>query len=335
MSHLIRIFAAAALLLLLPLPLFAHHKNFYGGVFQAIKKANIEEIKDLFSKSAWEGKDRAMSAAELQQRLKRGRAKHLIEQSSWDDARSRCFVQFDLEYADAPDRREQIWLLAEDVDSRDRSWDWRIVRIVDDSAQALAFLHERIISDFRSRWDAQPGYMRKTDDQGWKARMRTLCLLAKRSDALPALVQALQDKDAEVRAFAAQALGFVGDTSIGARMDEVLAKDPDPITRLYAADALGMIGGMQPKELYEKVANEDANRDVHAHVRFALERKGERLSPGVRMLFEEFEYSKMDTAKLGEPAPDFALVDALGRTCRLSDYRDKRAVVLIFIYGDT
>jgi peroxiredoxin len=35
----------------------------------------------------------------------------------------------------------------------------------------------------------------------------------------------------------------------------------------------------------------------------------------------------------GEPAPDFELIDATGNPVRLSNYRDKASVVLVFNRG--
>ncbi|MBP89772.1 MAG: hypothetical protein CMJ64_24210 [Planctomycetaceae bacterium] len=43
----------------------------------------------------------------------------------------------------------------------------------------------------------------------------------------------------------------------------------------------------------------------------------------------------MAASKLGAPAPDFVLQTVSGKSVRLSDYRGKRAVVLVFVYGDT
>jgi hypothetical protein len=37
--------------------------------------------------------------------------------------------------------------------------------------------------------------------------------------------------------------------------------------------------------------------------------------------------------RVGEPAPDFTLPDALGRPVALADYRGKKAVVLVFYRG--
>jgi peroxiredoxin len=34
-------------------------------------------------------------------------------------------------------------------------------------------------------------------------------------------------------------------------------------------------------------------------------------------------------------APDFLLSSAQGESLRLSDYREEKAVVLVFVYGDT
>ncbi len=191
-----------------------------------------------------------------------------------------------------------------------------------------------VIETFRRAWGAQPGVMRPLEDQGWKARVMALCELVKLGPkALPALLTALDDKDAAVRALAAQALGFLGETSAAEKLEHLLAKDPDPTVRIYAADALGMIGGMKSKPRYEQAAKDDKDKDVRAHALWALARNGEELAPAVRKLFEEFNLDGIDTARRGEPAPDFTLTDVQGKVHRLSDLRGKQAAILTFIYG--
>ncbi len=43
--------------------------------------------------------------------------------------------------------------------------------------------------------------------------------------------------------------------------------------------------------------------------------------------------TEIDRIKVGQAAPDFALENADGRAVRLSDYRGKKAVVLVFYRG--
>jgi len=48
-----------------------------------------------------------------------------------------------------------------------------------------------------------------------------------------------------------------------------------------------------------------------------------------------YDLSKMDSAKVGKVAPDFMLVDAVGQSYRLSEYRSRKTIVLTFIIQDT
>ncbi len=205
----------------------------------------------------------------------------------------------------------------------------RIPRIAD-TARSPA----ETIDSFRGAWDAPTGAMRPLDDGAWKARVEALCDLVKLGpESLPALTAALNDDDPEVRGLVAQAIGFLGDASAAETLDRVLADDPDPTVRMYAADALGMSGAMKTDLLYELVAELDDNKDVRAHVHLALSRNSAGLSPDVRKQFEEFRPDAIDTARLGEPAPDFTLTDVQGTTHRLSELRGKTAAILTFIYG--
>jgi len=43
----------------------------------------------------------------------------------------------------------------------------------------------------------------------------------------------------------------------------------------------------------------------------------------------------MNTAVVGKAAPEFELTDATGKTYKLTDFKGKKAVVLVFVYGDT
>jgi hypothetical protein len=49
----------------------------------------------------------------------------------------------------------------------------------------------------------------------------------------------------------------------------------------------------------------------------------------------DYDLAQMDSARIGKLAPDFALKDATGTTYRLSQFRDKKIVVLAFVLADT
>jgi HEAT repeat protein len=195
---------------------------------------------------------------------------------------------------------------------------------------------DEVIARFRQEWKAEKGHMRPLDDRGWKARMTALKGLVRLGpEAVAPLVRALDDEDAELRVFAAHALGFVGDARAAKRLERTLAEDQAPAARLHAADSLGMIGGLPPKPLFERIEAQNSSKDVRAHMRFALERKGEALPEKMRENLRDYDLTRLDTAEVGKTAPDFTLTDALGQSYRLSDFRGKKAVVLLFIYGDT
>lgn len=142
---------ALLILLVLPLQLFAHHGAFYKTVFRAIENADPGRIRELFSDSAWEGKQGAMSALELQERLKKGKVTQLREFSSYGKTRSEeCLVHLKLEHPDHQDR-QHIFLLAKRLgDDGNRSPKaWQIVRIVDDVREAQLFLGRQFDSAIR------------------------------------------------------------------------------------------------------------------------------------------------------------------------------------------
>lgn len=192
-----------------------------------------------------------------------------------------------------------------------------------------------IIRTFEKAWVVPKGYMRSLDDAGWKARMTAFQKLAAMGEkAIPALTDALTKGEPETRVLAAQALGLMADPKAKPALETAL-KDKTAAVRLYALDALSMFGKLTPTDELKAMKEKDANRDVKAHVGFALDRDDKPDPVALRKLLAGFDLAKMNTAVLGKAAPEFELTDATGKSYKLADFKGKKAVVLVFVYGDT
>ena len=201
------------------------------------------------------------------------------------------------------------------------------------------------IEHFAAQWDEKawkggrgrrPGYMRPLDDEGWKARMLTLQALVKSGDAsVKPLLAALKDGDTPRRLLAAQTLGYLGPNVPTDSLTAAINGDADAAVRLYATDALGMQGGRDLSGLLAGRRKKEKNRDTRKPIAYALERKGKPLAAEVVKTLTQWDVRTIDTARLGKPAPDFELKTVSGKTIKLSQFRGKKPVVLVFIYGDT
>ncbi len=180
------------------------------------------------------------------------------------------------------------------------------------------------------------GYMLAADDAGWSVRMQTVQkLVAHGKAAVPVLIQALKSESVPERILAAQTLGYLAPDVPAQSLLEAAQSDPDAAVRLYSVDSLGMLGSTDLVVDWENLRKNESNRDVRMHIGYAMERKQQPVEVAVIRNLIAWDAAQTDTAQVGQPAPDFELTAATGETIRLSDFRGKQAVVLVFIYGDT
>jgi hypothetical protein len=180
--------------------------------------------------------------------------------------------------------------------------------------------------------EALAGFEKGNGD--WKARMEALVRLAKIGPAgAPVLVEALKDSKPATREFAAQALVLFADPTVKPALERALA-DPKPGVRLYAILALSMLGPLPRTKENEQILTTDPTKfGVRPMMAAALERTDRPNLAEMRKALAEYDLRKMDSARVGQLAPDFTLTDYSGKTVRLSQFRGK-TVVLRFILFD-
>ncbi len=202
------------------------------------------------------------------------------------------------------------------------------------------------LASFSDQWDEagwtvargrnRPGYLRAADDAHWQARFRAMQGLVATGDAaIDPLLQVLSDGQEPERILAAQTLGFLAPNVSREALLRAIRSDRSAAVRLYSVDSLGMQGGMDLKEELTKVAASERNDDVKKHIAYAIARDREGLDPQVAQGLVAWDAAQLNSAKLGEMAPDFTLRSLTGEAVTLSGYRGKQAIVLVFIYGDT
>ncbi len=174
-------------------------------------------------------------------------------------------------------------------------------------------------------------------DTDWLVRtlaVRDLVRLGQGASAK--LLDALHDTNVHVRHVAAMVLGITRDTSAVSALEDILRSDSDSVVRSQAAIALGQIGNKESLETLRHTQAEDKSSDVQHHAElaaYALEHgfaATAELTDAYRSL-NEIHFSKVH---IDEPAVDFELPDTAGRLWRLSDFRGKKPVVLIWIFAD-
>lgn len=170
-------------------------------------------------------------------------------------------------------------------------------------------------------------------DPGWKVRMESLVHLAKIGPAASSLlVQALKDKSPDTREFAAQALVLLADSTAKPALEQALA-DPKPGVRLYAIQALSMFGPLERTKEHERILKEDpAFFGVRTMMAAALERADQPNQAEMRRTLAKYDLSTMDSARIGELAPDFMLTNYEGKPYRLSEFRGKTVVVRFILF---
>jgi hypothetical protein len=171
--------------------------------------------------------------------------------------------------------------------------------------------------------------------RNWKVRMECLVALMRAGPAaVPVLVDALKAKSPDTREFAAQALGFLADPSAKPALVQA-AEDKEQVVRLHAIKALGRLGRLEATPKYRQIAEKDQSVGIQFEMTFALTRDDEPDPGPICRALSGYDLTRMDSARPGKAAPEFALTDTSGKTWRLDQFRGKQSVLLVFLQKST
>lgn len=168
----------------------------------------------------------------------------------------------------------------------------------------------------------------------WDVRMESLISIVKKGhDAVPELVQALEQASPTTREFAAQALSIIADPSTRDVLTKAL-EDDEPRVRIYALRGLSSLGPVKLTSKQRRLIYKGGDSMLRHYVASVLVRKKAVDPSPIRQRLAEFDLSRMNSAKIGRVAPDFQLKDLDGKTYRLSELCKQQAIVLEFNVGD-
>ncbi len=198
---------------------------------------------------------------------------------------------------------------------------------------------EELLDRFRSiDWgEREVGQNKDLSDDAWKVRIEVENeLIALGDSAVTTLIEACHDENQHVRLLAAYVLGTLNHRSAAPALMEIAGSDSYAPARLMAIEALGRLGASEALDIVQAVT-EDNNGYIRTASKWALPRieNEEGVGNALRDLaLSTYDKGKIASAVIGKPAPDFALPDDKGETVKLSDFRGKKNVVMIFLLAD-
>ena len=190
------------------------------------------------------------------------------------------------------------------------------------------------LAAFSKAWPAKRTDYHTARDESWKVYAKTLRdLVAIGPKAEPGLRKGLKDANQQVRALCARALGYLNAREAVPDLIKALEEDAWPTVRLLAADSLGMIRAPAGLAALKAAQKREKKGDVLLHVDIALRRPTGLDKAAVKELLS-IKDSDLGAAKVGKAAPDFELEDSDGKRYKLSSFKGKQNVVLVYLYGD-
>lgn len=175
-----------------------------------------------------------------------------------------------------------------------------------------------------------------TDDPGWRIRLLAVRDLVKAGEkAIPEILTGLLDDSIDVRNAAATALGVLGSEGAVPNLIDTLRQDESIPVRAQAAFSLGQINSREALDALRIAKSDDSSEDVRHQAELSIDQieKGLGATDALRQAFIDLDPASFEIARVGEPAPDFTLLDTDGNSHTLLDLRGEWTV-LVWVFAD-
>jgi alkyl hydroperoxide reductase subunit AhpC len=150
------------------------------------------------------------------------------------------------------------------------------------------------------------------------------------------IIKGLNDKSMHVRQVSAMALGILKSNEAISSLEQVVRQDKITFVRSQAVIALGQIEAKSSLALLRETLKTDPSRDVKHQCELAIYQIEKQMGTTDKQLsaFLSLDEKTFNTIHTGSIAPDFLLEDTEGKEWRLSQFRNEKWVVLIWVFAD-
>lgn len=175
------------------------------------------------------------------------------------------------------------------------------------------------------------------NNNDWQVRLLAVRDLVRAgNENVKEIVIGLSDKSMHVRQVCAMALGILRSNEAISSLEHIVRQDENTMVRSQAVIALGQIESKSSIGLLRDKLTTDPSRDVRHQCELAIYQIEKKMGTTEKQLsaFLSLDESTFNSVHTGSVAPDFKLDDTDGKEWKLSEFRNKKWVVLIWVFAD-
>lgn len=175
------------------------------------------------------------------------------------------------------------------------------------------------------------------DDDDWRVRLLAVRDLVRTGVSnVDEIKKGLANENIYVRQISTMSLGILLAKQAVVELEKVVSDDDIAMVRSQAVIALGQMESKQSLDLLRTKRKDDPSRDVRHQCELAIYQIEKQMGGTEKQLaaYLALDESTFETIEVGSVAPDFALEDTESNEWQLSQFRDKKWVVLIWVFAD-